>query len=41
MNNILVTGGLGILGREVISQLLNNKKNFIYLVDKEKSKKKI
>lgn len=41
MNNILVTGGLGVLGREVIIQLLNNKKNFIFLVDKEKSMKKI
>jgi len=41
MNNIIVTGGLGVLGREVVSQLLKNKNNFIILIDKEKSKKKI
>ena len=41
MNNIIVTGGLGILGREVVNQLLKNKDNFIIIIDKEKSKKKI
>ena len=41
MNNIIVTGGLGILGREVVTQLLKNKNNFVILIDKEKSKKKI
>lgn len=41
MNNIIVTGGLGILGREVVDQLLKNKNNFVILIDKEKSKKKI
>mgnify|MGYP006090815147 FL=1 len=41
MNNIIVTGGLGILGREVVNQLLKNKNNFIIIIDKEKSKKKI
>ena len=41
MNNIVVTGGLGILGREVVTQLLKNKNNFVILIDKEKSKKKI
>jgi len=39
MNNIIVTGGLGILGREVVNQLLKNKDNFIIIIDKEKSKK--
>jgi CDP-glucose 4,6-dehydratase len=41
MNNIIITGGLGILGREVINQLLKNKNNFIIIIDKEISKKKI
>ena len=41
MNNIIVTGGLGILGREVVDQLLKNKNNFVILIDKEKSKKKL
>ena len=41
MNNIVVTGGLGILGREVVNQLLKNKNNFIIIIDNEKSKKKI
>ena len=41
MNNIIVTGGLGILGREVVNQLLKNKNNFVIIVDKDKSKKKI
>ena len=41
MNNIVVTGGLGILGREVVTQLLKNKNNFFILINKEKSKKKI
>jgi len=41
MNNIIVTGGLGILGREIVNQLLKDKNNFIIIIDKEKSKKKI
>ena len=40
-NNILVTGGFGILGRSLISQLLHNKKNNIFLLDRSSNKKKI
>jgi CDP-glucose 4,6-dehydratase len=40
-NNILVTGGFGILGRSLINQLLINKKNNIFLLDRSSNKKKI
>ena len=40
-NNILVTGGFGILGRSLINQLLLNKKNNIFLLDRSSNKKKI
>ena len=39
-NNILVTGGFGILGRSLIRQLLVNKKNNIFLLDRSSNKKK-
>ena len=38
-NNILVTGGFGILGRSLINQLLINKKNNIFLLDRSSNKK--
>ena len=41
VNNILVTGGFGILGRSLINQLLINKKNNIFLLDRSSNKKKI
>ena len=39
--NILVTGGFGILGRSLIKQLLNNKKNKVFLLDRSSNSKKI
>tara|TARA_B100001057_G_scaffold445692_1_gene483589 strand:+ start:4031 stop:5002 length:972 start_codon:yes stop_codon:yes gene_type:complete len=41
INNILVTGGFGILGRSLIKQLLKNKRNNIFLLDRSSNKKKI
>ena len=38
-NKILITGGAGFIGNELI-ELIENKKNII-VVDKKKSKKKI
>ena len=40
-NNILVTGGFGILGRSLIKQLLINEKNNVFLLDRSSNKKKI
>ena len=42
-NNILVTGGLGILGNSLIKHLLSNKnKNLnIFILDRSKNKKKL
>ena len=39
--NILVTGGFGILGRSLIKQLLNDKKNNVFLLDRSSNNKKI
>ena len=41
VKNILVTGGFGILGRSLIKQLLVNKKNKVFLLDRSSNKKKI
>jgi|TARA_Y100001970_G_scaffold120259_1_gene149094 CDP-glucose 4,6-dehydratase len=41
IKNILVTGGFGILGRSVIKQLLLDKKNKVFLLDRSSNKKKI
>ena len=40
IKNILVTGGFGILGRSVIKQLLLDKKNKVFLLDRSSNKKK-
>ena len=41
MKNILVTGGLGILGRSISIKLSKNSRYKIYILDKDNSKKKI
>ncbi len=40
MKNILVTGGLGILGRSISIKLSKNSRYKIYILDKDNSKKK-
>ncbi len=39
--NILVTGGFGILGRDLIKKLVKNKNHNIFLLDRSSNKKKI
>ncbi len=39
--NILVTGGFGILGRDLIKKLVKNKNHNVFLLDRSSNKKKI
>ncbi len=38
-DNLLITGGLGLLGKSLVT-FLNNKKNNIYVLDKSKNKRR-